>query len=181
MEAGRMQSATASNCSTALVLAGKGYLPMIDVDAAAFKLEVARCQTLQWLGGARPAGAGSLAEFRLDVDVLSVLPPALGPEPSPQDIQDREAATGAGRSWGAHDPEAQVTPTDAGHARVQGADWTTELDLLARGDFDDDGRDDIVRRTLSYGTEGSWREVRLHQLTVDDGKPVLRLAKQVRW
>jgi hypothetical protein len=181
MDGGQLRSASAPNCSTALMLAGKGYLPMADVDAVAFKLEVARCQTVQWLGRAKQAGAGSLASFRLDAEALSILPPALGPEPNPQDVEDREAATIAGTSWQAHDPESRLTPTEPGHAKVQGANWTTEIILLGRGDFDADGRDDILLQTLAYGTEGSWKEVRLHQLTADDGKPVLRLTKQVRW
>jgi hypothetical protein len=181
MQGGQVRSASAPNCSTALMLVGKGYLPMADVDAVAFKLEVSKCQALQWLGGAKPAGVGSLASFRLDAEALSVLPPALGPEPNPQDVEDREAATIAGTSWQARDPESRVTTMEAGHAKVQGADWTTEMTLLGRGDFDADGRDDILLQTLAYGTEGSWKEVRLHQLTADDGKPVLRLAKQVRW
>ena len=176
---GQMRSAVAPNCSQALVLLGKGYQPMSDGDAAAFKLEVAKCQVVKALGTAKPAARGLLASFRLNADPLSVLPPALGPEPNPTDVEERAAATKAGKSWRVHDPEARITASDARHAKVDGGGWTTELELLARADFDADGRDDIMILALSYGADGSWRQVRLHQLSANEGHPIFQLVKQI--
>jgi hypothetical protein len=175
---GQMQTQVAASCSATLPLAEKGYQPMSDGDAAAFKLDVARCQVIKALGSAKPAAASSLATFRLDADPLSALPPALGPEPSPADVEARQEATRSGKSWRLQDPDATVTAADSRHGKVSGSDWTTELELLARADFDADGRDDILILALSYGTEGSWREVRLHQLTAGEG-PILRLVRQL--
>jgi hypothetical protein len=175
---GQLRNDVARNCSTALVLVDKGYQPMSAVDAAAFKRAVARCQVIKALGAARPATEG-LAAFRLDAHALSALPPTLGPQPNPTDIQEREAATRAGQSWREHNPEARVEATNTWQARATGADWTTELELLARADFDADGREDILILTLSYGTEGSWTEVRLHQLTRKDGRQLLQVVRQI--
>jgi hypothetical protein len=175
---GQLRNDVASNCSTALVLMDKGYQPMSAVDAAAFKRAVAQCRVIKALAAARPATNG-LAIFRLDANALSALPPTLGPEPNPTDILEREAATRAGQSWSGHDPEAGVEVISAWQAKATGSDWTTELELLARADFDADGGEDVLILTLSYGTEGSWTEVRLHQLTRKDGRQILQVVRQI--
>jgi hypothetical protein len=175
---GQLRNDVAGNCSTALVLMENGYQPMSAVDAAAFKQAVAQCQVIKALATARPAAEG-LAAFRLDANALSALPPTLGPEPNPTDIQEREAATRAGQSWRAHDPEARVEANNAWQAKATGGEWTTELELLARADFDADRREDILILTLSYGTEGNWTEVRLHQLTSEDGRKILQVVRRL--
>jgi hypothetical protein len=175
---GQLRNDVASNCSTALALMDEGYQPMSSVDGAAFKQAVAQCQVIKALAAARPATEG-VAAFGLDEDALSALPPTLGPEPNPTDIQQREAATRAGQSWRAHDPEARVEASNAWQAKATGGDWTTELELLARADFDADGREDILILTLSYGTEGNWTEVRLHQLTSKNGQKILQVVRRL--
>jgi len=62
---------------------------------------------------------------------------------------------------------------------VRGADWTTKLDVLARADFDGDGNGDLLVRTVSFGTEGSWREVRLRVLSRRQNSAVLALMSEL--
>ena len=67
----------------------------------------------------------------------------------------------------------------AGSAIVTGTDWTTKLEVLARGDFTGDGTTDVLLRTVSHGTEGSWREVRLRVLSQEQGQPVLAIKSEL--
>jgi hypothetical protein len=61
---------------------------------------------------------------------------------------------------------------------VKGKDWTTDLDILARGDLNGDGVDDLLVATVSTGSEGSWSEVRLRLLSSVPGDPVLHVVKE---
>jgi hypothetical protein len=169
----------ATSCTTYFALRASGFEAATVVDTAALKLEGAACHTVRALATARPATRDSLRDFRLDDAALSQLPPSLGPQPSPTDLEGRRRATGAGKSWAAYDPRARLTATDATHARVTSGGSTTEIEILARADFDGNGTDDLLVSTVSYGNEGSWREVRLHMLTRAPGKSVLELAQEI--
>jgi hypothetical protein len=168
-----------TSCLSYFALRTVGYEPESDGDTAAMKLEGAKCQAIRALRESKPAQRASLEGFRLDNGALQKLPPALGPESSPADVQAREAATRFGKTWQAYEPLAHlghvVSPQEA---EVMTPESTTEIKLLVRGDLTGDGADDILIQTLSFGTEGSWREVRLRLLTRDGDKPVLRILKE---
>jgi hypothetical protein len=167
-----------TNCLSYFSLRNAGYEPESDGDTAAMKLEGAKCQTVLALRDAKPARLMSLEGFRLDDKALESLPPALGPESNPTDLQAREDATRLGTSWHAYDPLARIghvaSPQEV---KVTTDQSTTEITVLARADFSGDGADDILIQTLSFGVEGSWREVRLRLLTRDEGKEVLKIVR----
>jgi hypothetical protein len=142
------------------------------------KNEGAICQALRGLQAARPASRELLQGFALDERFLSKVPPALGPAPNPADKDRRDAATVAGRTWAATDPDATISASDPWSAQVKGKDWTTEIKVLGYGDFDGDGTDDVLVETLSSGSKGSWREVRLRLLTSAPGAKILRIARE---
>jgi hypothetical protein len=168
-----------TSCLSYFALRTVGYEPESDGDTAAMKLEGAKCQAVRALRQSKPSERASLEGFRLDDGALQKLPPALGPESNPSDVQAREAATGFGKTWHAYEPLARlgrvVSPQEA---EVTTPESTTEIKVLVRADLDGDGTDDILIQTLSFGTEGSWREVRLRLLTTDGGRPVLKILKE---
>jgi hypothetical protein len=100
---------------------------------------------------ARPATTGSLSNLALTSGVLALLPPVLGPEAMPADKERREAANRRGLSWAALDHDAVVTVTSPTAVHVKGQDWRTDVTVLARGDLDADGRDDLLVQTVSSG------------------------------
>jgi hypothetical protein len=169
----------ATSCTSYFALRARGFEAATVGDTAALKVEGTACYTIRALASARPAARGSLQEFRLDPAALAMLPPVMGPQPNPADIEGRRRATGAGKSWAAYDPQARLTASDPARARVTAGDTTTEIEILARADFDGNGTDDLLVSTISYGREGSWREVRLHMLTRAPGSPVLEIAQEI--
>jgi hypothetical protein len=166
-----------TSCASYFALRAKGYEPVSEIDSAALKVEGAKCHAIEALRSAKPASRRW--SFELDKDALARLPAALAPAPNPTDIENRAAATQAGKSWRGYDGSASLVPTDASRARVGTLDSTTEIETLGRADFDGDGVDDILLLTVSQGTHGSWREVRLRLLVPAATSPVLRVAKEI--
>jgi hypothetical protein len=170
---GSLEQATMTNCETYFTLRKQGYEARSEVDFAAMKVEGARCHALTALRNTASPSAHPLDRFSLGRDALAELPPALGPEPSPGERERRENATRQGISWSAFDPQATITTRGPESGIVKGPDWTTRLEILVRGDFTGDGTMGVLLRTVSYGTEGSWKEVRLRILSREGNKPVL--------
>jgi hypothetical protein len=167
-----------TNCQDYLRLRPQGYEARTEVDFAAMKIEGSRCQALKALERAQPAARTPLRVL-VDQAFLTVLPPALGPENTPVDLERRERATREGAAWKALDPDATITIRSPEGATVTGADWTTRVDVLARADFDGDGNGDLLVRTVSFGTEGSWREVRLRVLSRRRNSAVLAVTAEL--
>ena len=171
------QQGTMASCTDYFAMRQKGFEPLAETDLAAMKVEGATCWALKALETAKPATGRPLRAFSLGQNALTRLPPVLGPMPSPTDTEIRTEATKAGKSWSSVDPEAKVVPNDEWNAQVKGKDWTTDLHVLARGDLNGDGNDDLLIATLSTGSEGSWGEVRLRLLTSMPAAAVLVVAK----
>ncbi len=168
-----------TDCASYFALRTVGYEPESDGDTAAMKLVGAKCQAVRALRESQPCQRASLETFRLDDSALQKLPPALGPESSPTDVQSREAATRLATPWKAYEPKAHLEHVASPfEAAVTTPDSTTEITVLVRADLDGDGADDILVQTLSFGTKGSWREVRLRLLTRDGDKPVLKIVRE---
>lgn len=61
-----------------------------------------------------------------------------------------------------YDPSARLSKQTPTTATITGADaTTTELEVYAFGDFNRDGTQDALLRTLSHGAEGNWFEMHL--------------------
>jgi hypothetical protein len=172
-----LKQATIASCAGYFQLRPKGYEPLAEPDRAAMKMDAATCWALEALAEARPAKMRPLRPFPVAQETLARLPPTLGPMAMPLDRDRRSQAARAGKSWSAADPDARAVQTDDWDAQVKGTDWTTDLHILARGDLDGDGADDLLVETVSTGSEGSWSEVRLRLLTSVPGDPVLRVVK----
>jgi hypothetical protein len=167
-----------TNCESYFAFRKRGYEVQSENDSAVMKLEGARCQALMTLRTTALVSRRPPLPFAFDAKALASLPPALGPGPSPGERTRRQEATSQGLSWRAYDPKATMVALGAGSAIVTGTDWTTKLEVLARGDFTGDGTTDVLLRTVSHGTEGSWREVRLRVLSQDQGQPVLAIKSE---
>jgi len=175
----RLPPGVITNCESYFAFRGMGYEAQSENDSAAMKIEGARCQALKALRTTAPSSRRPPLPLSLGTDALAFLPPVLGPGPSPGERSRRQDATNQGMSWGAYDPKATIAAPGADSAVVTGPDWTTKLEILARGDFTGDGTTDILLRTVSYGSEGSWREVRLRVLSQDGNKPVMAVKNEL--
>jgi len=174
---GLPKQASMPNCAAYFELRPKGYEPLAQPDMAAMKVAGGTCWALKTLETARAATVHPLRPFPLSQEALGRLPPVLGPTAMPADRDRRIRATSEGQAWIATDPAAKVLSKGDWRAQVRGKDWTTDLDILACGDLNGDGVDDLLVLTVSTGSEGSWSEVHLRLLSSVPGDPVLHVVK----
>ncbi len=103
---------------------------------------VTGCTALRFMREARPSRKSYLANLRLDRDALDQLPETMS-------LDFWETALPEGKTLRAYNPRLQVTRADATSVvyGVAEAEWT--VDVLAFGDFDHDGIEDVLlRQTL---------------------------------
>jgi len=122
----------------------KGFYPYTTYDITMegwFKIS---CEPLLYLKKAAPARVSYVADFRLDKDPLKNLPPRLGPIVS-GDTRDRvEEGVARGMTWTDLFPETVVESAAPTKIDLRCADNTIGLSLIAWGDFNGDGLEDVL-------------------------------------
>ncbi len=173
------------NCNEALQLSKAGFKPF----ATSFSTySMIHCQILTALQQAIPAKKSFLRSFELDKAGLSALPPL----PVPQDIcrqQETDAPpprqakslgeyfSGAKIVLEAFEDDKSVEKdeySDGYYLRVTRSDSTVFLSVMARGDFDLDGQDDIVISMDSSHKDYLFNRGRYYFLTRDGPNKALR-------
>jgi hypothetical protein len=169
-----------SNC--AQLLDQRGHAPQAkgsDRQLQDERATMADCLVLQELWSARPARASYLHDLPWDARVLPLLPPQLAITVSAESERAAGAAARRGKTWRDLDPS---TAAEAGVRRpdeivVTGKGFVERLILWGRGDFNDDGLEDLLVQSLDTLTEGTYRNTRLFVLTrraADDPVSVVR-------
>ncbi len=151
---------SASNCIALLAARTQGASPADDRDLAIERDEGARCIALQQLSHARGAPAGTLAGFNLGSANAAQLPPTLAVPFGKRDDARAQAAEARGQTLRDYLPDAVVQAS--GDALViKGDTWQTRVEVLARGDFDGSGREELLLAAHDKATEGTFESTRL--------------------
>ncbi|MES1204580.1 MAG: hypothetical protein ABUS79_01460 [Pseudomonadota bacterium] len=175
---GHSDRQSVTNCLSHFALQGRGYESRTQVDAAALLVEGARCETVRYLRRAQPARRR--LPLVLAGDALERFPALLAPAPSPLERELREIATRNGKSWRAYDATASLSTVAVSQARVTAAESITDIQILARADFDQDGGEDLLVLTVSGGTNGTWHEIHLRLLGFGTAGALLRVVEEIR-
>lgn len=165
------------NCNEWHRLHESGYEPRTTLDAQPDGWARVHCETIALLRQARPATTSELRALSLaEPGILSVLPAVLATAVSNEQNEARTAAEVERLALEKLDPNAQIVG-------VEGAVMTISEDLefslirvqiVARGDFNADGTDDVVLSVLNAVTRGTWSTRRVIVLTRDQAGEVLR-------
>ncbi len=150
----------AANCPALLAARAQGASPADDRDLAIERDEGARCIALQQLSHARGAPAGALAGFDLGTAKAAQLPPTLAVPFGKRDDARAQAAEGRGQTLRDYLPDA-VVQAGAGALAIKGDTWETRVEVLARGDFDGSGREELLLAAHDKATEGTFESTRL--------------------
>ena len=155
-----------------------------DNDAAwrVVRFQTVPCEAIAVLGQARPAAQSALPDALARELGTATYPGALWPAPSAE-AQRRQSAPGMtlARASGL---ARWKTATD-GTLTLSNKRWRVNLTLLARGDFDGDGWEDVAYRWQAEALQGSYADSRLVLLTrragqagytLIDAEPLLRAA-----
>jgi hypothetical protein len=141
--------------------------------------EALRCFALDTLRGARPAATSFLGWFRLSRSGVARLPARFAPVLSDADEKNlaRAKVDKRCRRWGKYDHRLRLQAESPDQAWVGGDGWAGRLSLYARGDFDGDGREDLM--LLRYGKvdEGTVSDTSLFIVTQTSRRGCPRIVR----
>lgn len=159
---GETSVAVMNDCASYFELSARGFeaRPLYDQLAVG-----ADCRALRAVAEAAPSRTSHLRGFRLDQDSVEVLPPDLSLVISDEDADRVEAASADGKSWLELEPIDTVTSEGEAAILVEGEGWAVRVEVLAWGDFDGDGLEDVLVKLTGWLSEGSYRTTRLLALT----------------
>jgi hypothetical protein len=148
-----------STCTQYLRAIDDGYQPQDTFDASQESFFKSRCAPLWFLRASQPSRESHVKDLRLDGPApLSKLPGKLNLfVASP--TEEEEAAMARGESLAALNPKAKVTRKDAislVFVDLEGQ-FETTIDMIAWGDFDRDGLEDVLLFQTGHSLEGSFR------------------------
>ena len=111
----------------------------------AFQAAEADCKLLRWLRDrAQPARMSALRDFVFEIDALDNLPAVLMPNPSDDQYCRARAANDKGVPWRRFEDTPLVEVPSAELLVVLTERGGRYLEIVARGDFNGDGWDDVV-------------------------------------
>jgi len=178
--AGMAHPAGVNNCSELLAKGRETlFAEASGPDAQALKSTLANCLVLQALRDAAPTDSSHVADLKWDQSVMPLLPPELAINVSNQSIRSAKAASARGARWADMDRTATASASGPDQIVVKGKGFTERLILWGRGDFNHDGKDDLLVQTLETLTEGTYRNTRLFVLTRNSGTARLSVVKQL--
>jgi len=134
-------SLSTHNCTEYLAAAGTGFYPATNFDKKFSASFVKRCFVLRDLQHAKPAAVPS--NYHWTAASLSHLPPVL----VVGERTETDAAENAekhGNSWHQFAPSLKITSIEGDLLIVEDDNFAYSLQILARGDFNGDGNQDIA-------------------------------------
>lgn len=136
----------------------------------------ARCIPLRVLQKAQPSRDSYVRNFHWTDGALAELPVLFLPVEAETAA---EAAARASKTWKENEPTAKVTKADGNTLQVDVPDiWECSLDVVARGDFNGDGVEDLLVQGYRQAVGGTYKEFPLFILTRGKGETRLRLLER---
>lgn len=171
--------ATVSNCATSLELQAKGYSANGEREMQALQAMTVPCLVLRALRQGKLARRTGLSAFAWNAEVIAVLPPGLSIVVSSDDQRRVQAAVDQGQSWKDIEPGLRATLQAPDVVEVVTEGSLSSLTLLARGDFDGDGWEDLLIDVRHALRGGSYRSVRLVLVTRTRDRGPLQLVRDL--
>lgn len=160
---GQTQTRRAYTCREFLDLRDQQFSPGDDYQNSREGGFLARCLPLRFLQKAQPSRQSYVRDFRWSTNALAELPVLFLPveQETPAQVQAR-----AGKSWKEYEPTARVTKADGNTLEVDVPDaWQCSLEVVARGDFNGDGTEDLLVLGFRQATGGTFKEFPVFVLT----------------
>ena len=163
---GNSKKVKVSTCQEYFDFKDKGYSADTTYDVTMESWFINACIPLRLLKEAKPSRVSFLAGSFLADDPLKNLPLDLSLSLSSDDTKNLQAAKEKGLTWGKFIPDATVKIIDNNQIILNSAEkGSTSVDLLAFGDFNNDGIEDALVFVSHYVTDGSYRNFSIKILT----------------
>ena len=158
----------ASNCTTLIDLDEKGYSPTGSSNGIAIQAyHTAECEALRYLKNARSAKRSYLVGFTLDRNSFQILPAMVSFGPSCDSMLWLHFANDAQQPMGEPEPLTEFEVIGDHKMGFKTDLYDVDLEILAQGEFNGDGLDDILLRSSVGVLHGTWAWVELFLVTRD--------------
>ncbi len=169
-----------ADCASALDLQAQGYAAVYPRDIGALGILTAKCLALQLVGSAQPARVSYLpAPGEVQARILEVLPAGLAPAFSATQQALVSDATRSGRPLSAVEATVAFEAARGDEIYIAGEEWQETLVVLARADFDGDGKQDWLTRADLAMRRGTHRVSRLFVLSRTQPDAVIKIAREL--
>jgi hypothetical protein len=149
------EDVSAANCIELRLLVDKGFHGAGSHDYWVQQYLLAQCRAIELMKRARPAKRSFLRDFVLDEEAIHVLPAMVEASSSCDFVCRQRVANERPIPLSQFTPVFRVTVTSNQEIEIRTLAIETDLSILARGDFNDDGLDDLLLLTSSGATEGT--------------------------
>ena len=132
---------------------------------------------IPFLEKAQPSRASFVADLRLGRGILTELPLTLGPQIGGEDEESTREAIREGKAWLAFYPGTRILKTTKTMIHLRADGFDIRLRVMAYGDYDGDGVEDVLVHVSHEATHGSLSYSFLAVLTRQaTGAPLNRIA-----
>lgn len=174
--------ATNFNCKEYFNSTEKGFYPKTNYDVEMDGWFNQICSPLKYLKNVSPSRISYLENFKLSDAPLKTLPLTLGLYLSGDEEERVDTAFAKGMTWEDFSPEMKAEIKSPNLIELIGDDSLTVITLLAWGDFNGDGTEDIllnVSHSIPSGTYHDYNHVILTRLG-ENGKLVQMMKEGTR-
>ncbi len=150
---------TVSTCNELMPAYADGFYPSARYLHQMFVRETARCRALALVRDMKPATTSHFRDFKMTEDALDILPAGIVVEASCEFRCYQFAANEQRLAWSKlYDKRAASIRSQPNLHRliIRAEDWESRVRLVARGDTDGDGFEDLVFMTRGIALEGTY-------------------------
>ncbi|HVZ33696.1 MAG TPA: hypothetical protein VG963_14795 [Polyangiaceae bacterium] len=159
------ERAEVTSCRTLLTL-GDAYEPVRAAEFPIYRDRRVECRAIQMVVDARPSRFSTWDAFTLDSHAPERLPAAFSLAVSPDDEQRVAEFAARHEAWSKVEPVEFVASTAPNTAKYRAGPAEQVITLLARGDFNGDGVEDLLLMSHAHLTEGTYTRTRSFLITL---------------
>jgi hypothetical protein len=133
---------------------------------------------IPFLEKAQPASNSFVHDLKMNRALLAILPIDLGPQVSNEETEAVQKAIREGKTWRDYYPETKIKKHTQTMIQLEVEDWMIYIRVLAFGDFDHDGCEDVLLCVTHAAIGGTWVNAFPVILTRRDSKHALEKINQ---
>ncbi|WP_263383364.1 hypothetical protein [Granulicella arctica] len=176
-EPGKLSPATLHNCKEYLRVEDAIYDAGPAPASNSLNYVAARCNALHLLQSARPAVHPTFRDFDFRHLAVRNLPPGLALIIADEEQKNADRITRHGGSILDLEKDVSVRATRRDEADLATPEWTATLTVLARADFLNDGREELLIRRNAAAIGGTYRSTRIFLLSRKSSSESLKIER----
>lgn len=167
-----------SSCPQYLELKGQGYEPNTNADIALEGFFKQSCDPIMWLSQARPSEKSFVKNYSFSKKSIKELPPSLGGIGGDSSYEKNlKKALSKGKSWNGFDPSMKVKKVSRDELEIANKSERIIFKILASGDFNNDGLEDLILFIGTYAIGGSYHAYETAIVTRKEGEKRFRVVR----